>query len=510
MKTYIINIIIKIILKTIQGQKIYLSDVDVNLFDIESIYKGHPEITCRFLIEENLSTINLTDKIKEALQNYPKLNGLDFKKIKLSKITKQGEEEELEINENKIIKTILKSKDKIYFDLDLEQVWLNIDLSLIEAEYINEKIKIKKANLININLDIKIQKQIKYGELKDILLNTSLEILGYRGENKEEEDYKNESANIEENDKIDYYLFYNFENKTNIDIFKNSNRLRSRSIKSKRKLNGNNNININNNNNDNNKNEKIFRTKNCISQTRIEMKDLNIKNFMKFKEKNNNYNEIHNNSKEIKETPKITKDNEKLNFNFNDKMCCNVIYINFTNYILTNEEFTLKHDISYIKRLFNRYFAELYENEELKLDEQFKIKIEKKLLYLISSKNNQNKNNISFKHKKKVPKDALVEDIKKIDYNKKINELNNLKKIEVFKEELKREETHQSENIRYNKSIFNEEIEPVNDKKIEKKIKLIKEEKLNNNYENNDNLQKKAILVIIIIILFILILIKIF
>lgn len=456
---------------------------------------------------------------------------MDFKKIKLSKITKQGEEEELEINENNIINQILKPKDKIYFDLDLEKVWLNIDLSLAEAEIINKKIIFK--NLININLDIKIQKQIKYGELKDILLNTSIEILGYRGENKEEEDLKNESNNIEKNDEIDYYLFYNFENKTNIDNFKNSNRLRSRSIKSKRKLNGNNNlnININSNNNDNNKNVKISRNKYSVSQTRIEMDfylSEKIKNFKKFKDENNNYTEMKDNSKEIKESPKVNKDNENLCFNFNDKICCNVIYINFTNYIIneeTKKDLKLNQDISYIKRLFNGNFDKFYAT--IKLDEQNKIIKEKKLLYLISSKDNtntnanSNTNNFSFNQNQNQnqekqnyndikPEDlALFEKIKEIEYNKKINELNSIKKIDVFKDDFKREKD-QSENIRYNKSIFNEEIEPVNNKKIEKKSKLINEEKLNNNYGTNDNLQKKAILVIIIIILFILILIKIF
>ena len=456
---------------------------------------------------------------------------MDFKKIKLSKITKQGEEEELEINENNIINQILKPKDKIYFDLDLEKVWLNIDLSLAEAEIINKKIIFK--NLININLDIKIQKQIKYGELKDILLNTSIEILGYRGENKEEEDLKNESNNIEKNDEIDYYLFYNFENKTNIDNFKNSNRLRSRSIKSKRKLNGNNNlnININSNNNDNNKNVKISRNKYSVSQTRIEMDfylSEKIKNFKKFKDENNNYTEMKDNSKEIKESPKVNKDNENLCFNFNDKICCNVIYINFTNYIIneeTKKDLKLNQDISYIKRLFNGNFDKFYAT--IKLDEQNKIIKEKKLLYLISSKDNtntntntnSNTNNFSFNQNQNQEKQnyndikpedlALFEEIKNIDYKKKINELNSIKKIDVFKDDFKREKD-QSENIRYNKSIFNEEIEPVNNKKIEKKSKLINEEKLNNNYGTNDNLQKKAILVIIIIILFILILIKIF
>ena len=106
-----------------------------------------------------------------------------------------------------------------------------------------------------------------------------------------------------------------------------------------------------------------------------------IKNFKKFKDENNNYTEMKNNSKEIKESPKVNKDNENLCFNFNDKICCNVIYINFTNYIIneeTKKDLKLNQDISYIKRLFNGNFDKFYAT--IKLDEQNKIIKEKKLL----------------------------------------------------------------------------------------------------------------------------------
>ena len=490
---------IKIILMKIQGQKIYLVNlVNGNLLDIESICEDHPEITCRFLIEGNLEKENLEEKIKEALQNYPKLSGLDFK-VQITRII-----------ENNDKKTKSKSNEKIYFKLALKEVWLNVDLSLTElteSDQIIDKTKIKKENIIKINLDIKIKSPINEEKLNDILLNTIIEILGYRGENnnKEEDENKNEKEKSEEND--DYYMFCNFKYDKNIDNPKNMNRMRSRSIKSKREINEDNNIIINNINNAENKNIKILNKTNQ-TKTRIEMRDMseNIKNLAAIMNKNND-NEKKNKSKETKESSKIIQEKNDLCFNINDKITCEVTYINFTNYIIKNENFTKDKDISYIKKLFNQNFEQFYETR--KLDDRTKIIKEKKLIYL-QFKEINDINNVLYKKKQETffeskNKDELLEQLKKIDYNKKI--LIDLKPF-IFKENFERE-IKISENIRYNKSIFNEEIEPINDKVNERKSNLIVEEKLHNNFENNDNLQKKAILVIILIILIVIFVIKI-
>ena len=497
---------IKIILMKIQGQKIYL--LEANLLDIESIYKDHPEITCRFLIEEN-QIINLRDKIKEALQNYPKLSGLDFD-VNIP---------ELEKEENNKKNTILKSNDKIYFDLNLKEVWLNVDLSLTELTEFGEIIdleKNKKENIIKINLDIKIKRPISEKELNDILLNTSIEILGYRGENnnKEEDENKNELENIKENNDIDYYLFCNFKFDKNIDNTKNINRIRSKSIKTKRKINEDNNIIINNNNNSNDK-MILIQNKNNSKEKRIEMSDMS--------ENNKKMVTINANDNEKKINSNIKKEPSEINFNINDKITCNLTYINFTNYILKDEDFTKDSqnraesktkdkDISIIKKLFNQNFDKFYNT--IPLDNQTKIVKEKKLIYLqyfkekidVNKSNNDKPEKTNDTNESKIKdEEALLNSFKNINYNEKIKNLNPY----IFKEDFKRV-TQISENIRYNKSIFNEEIEPINDKVNERKSILIVEEKLNNNFENNNNLQKKAILVIIFIILVIIILIKIY
>ena len=503
----------------IQGQKIYIGNK--NLLDIESIYENHPEITCRFLIEENLAKENVENKIKEALQNYPKLSGLNFQ-VKINEENKIVTKEKKETEENNTIKNLLESNDKIYFDLDLKEVWLNVDLSITELTETGKKIdlaKNTKENIIKINLDIKIKRPINEEELNDILLNTLIEILGYRGENnnKEDDDNRNENELVEKNDDIDYYLFCNFKFDKNIDNTKNINRIRSKSIKTKRKINEDNNIIINNNNNSNDK-MILIQNKNNSKEKRIEMSDMS--------ENNKKMVTINANDNEKKINSNIKKEPSEINFNINDKITCNLTYINFTNYILKDEDFTKDSqnraesktkdkDISNIKKLFNQNFDKFYKT--IPLDNQTKIVKEKKLIYLqyfkekidVNKSNNDkpektNDSNESNESKNK-DEEALLNSFKNINYNEKINKLNPY----IFKENFERV-TQISENIRYNKSIFNEEIEPINDKVNERKSILIVEEKLNNNFENNNNLQKKAILVIILIILAIIILMKLF
>ena len=132
----------------IQGQKIYIGNK--NLLDIESIYENHPEITCRFLIEENLAKENVENKIKEALQNYPKLSGLNFQ-VKINEENKIVTKEKKETEENNTIKNLLESNDKIYFDLDLKEVWLNVDLSITELTETGKKIVKLKDQLMKKN-----------------------------------------------------------------------------------------------------------------------------------------------------------------------------------------------------------------------------------------------------------------------------------------------------------------------------------------------------------------------
>ena len=104
----------------IQGQKIYIGNK--NLLDIESIYENHPEITCRLLIEENLAKENVENKIKEALQNYPKLSGLNFQ----VKINEENKKTQWFNNEQDAMEYLNKSefgnKYKKFFECDKDEL----------------------------------------------------------------------------------------------------------------------------------------------------------------------------------------------------------------------------------------------------------------------------------------------------------------------------------------------------------------------------------------------------
>ena len=123
----------------------------------------------------------MKERIKEALHNYPQLSGLSLEVTEM----KKGNKENLEyINDEEKINTQLKSYDIIYFDLDLKEVWLNIDLLLKEENIIN--ITNKEINSL-FNLDLKIPIEISREDLNNKLLSISLDFLEFRGEDIHEE-----------------------------------------------------------------------------------------------------------------------------------------------------------------------------------------------------------------------------------------------------------------------------------------------------------------------------------
>ena len=154
---------------------------------------------------------------------------------------------------------------------------------------------------------------------------------------------------------------------------------------------------------------------------------------------------INTNDNEKKINSNVKKEPSEINFNINDKITCNLTYINFTNYILKDGDFTKDSqncaesktkdkDISITKKLFNQNFDKVYET--IPLDNQTKIVKEKKLIYLqyfkekidVNKSNNDkpektNESNESNESKNK-DEEALLNSIKNINYNEKINKLN--------------------------------------------------------------------------------------
>ena len=501
---YIIIYIIIILLK-IQGHKIYLGDFsDAKLFDIQSTYEKDKNISCRLLVEGKLTITNLKEKIKEAIQNFPRLNGLKLEVlIDLKKISQK---KKLEVNENNQIINILKTNDEIYFDIKFEEVWLNINLSLKEKKFETRQ-NITFNPTFDINIDVKIPKKISEEKLNNKLLNVCIDFLGFRSDkNAEENDFKTEteikSKSIEENDEIDYYLFFEF------SVEKNEN---------KENINNKNKTMIDNNNKINNLYNKSH---NSSKGSRIEMKNLN------------------NNEKSTKITFDENEDNQEKNnilekdeleFGIKDERICNVSYINFTNFILSeyieeknsqlnkDDKSQKCPDFQGLKQIFNRDFGTFCESHKLK--EMVEMRKDGKLILIYQKKKDiKDIKSYSFKYTNKEysnresynenSTDPIFQEIiSKIDFNKKLNQLKN---YYIFKDDFSK--ISEINNIRYNKTI--EKGEKDKDDKAADKEKnnkdLIVEENIN--YGNNNNLKKRAILIGISVILFIifLILLKIF
>ena len=502
---YIIIYIIIILLK-IQGHKIYLGDFsDAKLFDIQSTYEKDKNISCRLLVEGKLTITNLKEKIKEAIQNFPRLNGLKLEVlIDLKKISQK---KKLEVNENTQIINILKTNDEIYFDIKFEEVWLNINLSLKEKKFETRQ-NITFNPTFDINIDVKIPKKISEEKLNNKLLNVCIDFLGFRSDkNAEENDFKTEteikSKSIEENDEIDYYLFFEF------SVEKNENK-----------------ENINNKNktmidNDNNKINNLYnKSHNSSKGSRIEMQTLN---------NNEKSTQITFDENEDNKEKNNILEKDELEFGIKDERICNVSYINFTNFILSeyieeknsqlnkDDKSQKCPDFQGLKQIFNRDFGTFCKSHKLK--EMIEMRKDGKLILIYQKKKDiKDIKSYSFKYTNKEYSNResynenstdpiFKEIISKIDFNKKLNQLKN---YYIFKDDFSK--ISEINNIRYNKTI--EKGEKDKDDKAADKEKnnkdLIVEENIN--YGNNNNLKKRAILIGISVILFIvfLILLKIF
>ena len=464
------------------------------------------DISCRLLVEGDIKAKILKERIKEALQNYPKLSGLSLEVTEM----KKGNIENLEyINEEEKINTQLKSNDIIYFDLDLKEVWLNIDLLLKEENVMNSTNKdLKEINSL-FNLDLKIPKEISQENLYNKLINISLNFLDFRDDNINEEiENKNENRDIKYNDNIDYFFLTKFNviiESTDLDANNNARRKRAKTMRKERDIY----TKFNSNSINNKLRQPRFSTKNLIEMAHLPIPEETNSKLNKRMDRNS-LDEI----KEIKE-PIIDdmkepngKDDKKIIFNINNKVNCNVSYTNFTNYVLKDETFYRTIDFPDMKKLFNKSFADFYKN--INLEEDIRLRKGKKILYLqenkrylsdvatLSSNENDNDNRNS---------NIYLDYIKNIDYTKKIEELQ-----QYILEKDFWEETFKGEFIRINKVVNNNENNIIKEKSNE-------EENNNDNSEcsnsfidegnNNHFLTKKRIFIVISAILFIIILLAI-
>lgn len=482
---YFYNIVLK---KKIQGLKIYLSEGQ-NFFDIQLIYEENPEISRHLLVEGDKNVETLRPLILEVLKIFPKLSRLDVEVTEMKKYDEKKKKFE-PLDEQKKINAQLSQKDKIYFNLNLKEIWLNVDMVLEERNI--------KNRIINKNsLHFEILNENNSDNINDNIADYGIYLWGCRdnGNNVNNRETLGEISEGTVEEKTDYYLLY----KMHTEIKNNSNKKnilkigspegkkqRSYTIKYKK----------------NNSGIPDFNHKNGNGSKKnlIEMRPIK-SDLVKFKEGNK------------KENKKISIDN---------KIKCTLIFINFTDYILA-DEYTY---VSQKKRIFNDYFQEFYEEITLDKNRQICLEASNKIIYIQSKiENNKSDNDLNItvsgsnfeggypsighipKEKKIIEeKDkAIYEEIKRIDFNEKISNLNPY----VFKSNFIRKQDYGDLRDVQNLEIVNKNNEGGDRKESDdNNIIKISDQNLVINIKSDDNLMKKGILVFISIILFIIIIFK--
>ena len=510
MKMYfILNLIIKFP-KNIQGLKIYLTNGQ-NLIDIQLIYEDNPEISRHLIVEGNKNADILKTLIKDVVKIFPKLNDLD---LEVTEIRKKDEKENKfqSIKENEKIKSQFTQKDKIYFKLNLKEIWLNVDMTLVEEKNLGYEsdsyslyCEVKNAN----NMD----------NIEDNMANVGLYLWKYRGKEGTEDitdnnEENNEEKNININEeKGDYYIFYK------IDV----------SIKNPKKI-----INDEIQNNVSGRKKSGTMKKNNFNSATFLNDIRNINN-------NKNVNHIKSNiemnyldiQKEEREKSGINLNHKKDNeFSMDNKIDCTLKFLNFTNYIIDDKIFLLENrisDNSEIKEFFNNNFHKFY--KEIELKNNMEMCIENKRVYLKSTIVNDTNNNISdlndnkcifdvkpFEHfysMGSIQKEEIyskkekeyIEKIKKINFNKKLMHLNPYLVKSNFKLQKEFNYLRNFQNIELKKGNKNSK-NFENNEELKNNIIKIKEQNLSINTGNDTNLLKKGIIVTIILILIIIILFK--
>ena len=433
----------------------------------------------------------MKNKIQDVLKVLPQLNGINFE---VKELYKKDENEKL--NENAVIKNVFNEKDVVYFNLELKEVILFVDMTII----IEDGNEIENKSF---HFEIKNERVISEEDLKDTLMKKVIYIWTYRNkENNEEknDDIKNIQSLEEENE--DYYFVYK------LDILKIENKPDHP-----------------NNNKENPVNGRQSRSKSTRKKRSNEIDYLgnNIKR--------------NGSSKILVEMDYIEKEKkqkkEKFIFSIDNKIECTITFLNFTNFIFRRYKLD-EEKYARLQKCFNVNFENFYTSitlEKTKGKIFLNNELHKNLFYII--KKEVNTNNDEDKNEKINNTDKNDKDEKKINFRQSLKEaktgkergdkvLNWIKNIEyqqiidhlkpyVFGSYFtKQDQTvvminlHDLDNA---DEIKNEQNKNENGKKIENILQINDKDKTIYDNIKND-LIKKGILIIVIIILLFIIIIK--
>lgn len=177
--------------------------MDVNLIDIEVVYKKDEKISGRLLVEGDQAIDTLCHSIKDMLEIFPNFSGLNG--LNVISLQKKENNKYIDLIMNNIIKKDIKQKDVIYFDLEFTEIWINVKMTVkdendetkvnIFSFELKTQIKTKNVALKTALIDLGIRTWEKFREQEDLEEHEKLEI--------QEEEY--------ENFHTDYYLLLKFE-----------------------------------------------------------------------------------------------------------------------------------------------------------------------------------------------------------------------------------------------------------------------------------------------------------
>ena len=128
----------------------YNKDKNSNLIDIELVYIKNKNISRRLLVEGSQNVETLCNTIKDILEIFPKLS--DLTNLSVSNLKKKYNKDWIELNMNTPIENQIKQKDKIYFDLKFEDIWVDVIMTLKDEE--DEK----KTNKFSFELKTDVKK----------------------------------------------------------------------------------------------------------------------------------------------------------------------------------------------------------------------------------------------------------------------------------------------------------------------------------------------------------------
>ena len=116
----------------------YGNNKTANLIDIELVYIQNKDISRRLLVEGGQLTETLCSTIRDILEIFPKLSGLN--NLKVTKLQKK-EGEELKMNVP--IEKQINQKDIIYFDLEFGEVWVDVIMTVKDGDDETKRNKFK-------------------------------------------------------------------------------------------------------------------------------------------------------------------------------------------------------------------------------------------------------------------------------------------------------------------------------------------------------------------------------